>query len=302
MVLDEIQRVDIDDIPDHVQRLYARASLVALFGNLFLLVAKAVVAHVSGSTAVYADAANSASDVVYCLFMGVGLWLSLQPADSSHPHGHRRIEPLVSMGIGLAMSLAGFEAARMGIRAWQAGPSQLSSSWAFAAILITAAIKAVMYVVTLRIARRTGSPALQASATDNLADVLASGMAFVGVGLNRLGFLGADPLAGLCVAVWILYGAAQVLIVSVRQCIGGAPPPELSEAILDRARQVAGVLAVHQVIVEYVGPQVRADIHINMDGRLSLDEVHRVSDRVRETVEALEQVDHAFVHVEPMER
>jgi divalent metal cation (Fe/Co/Zn/Cd) transporter len=69
---------------------------------------------------------------------------------------------------------------------------------------------------------------------------------------------------------------------------------------VESVQSVSGVSNVHRVILEYVGPQIRADIHINMDPRLSLDRVHRVSDAVSEKVEALDDVEHAFIHVEPL--
>ncbi|MCD6521050.1 MAG: cation diffusion facilitator family transporter [Anaerolineae bacterium] len=161
-------------------------------------------------------------------------------------------------------------------------------------------LKGAMFYLVRRIAHLVGSPALLASAKDNLSDVLSSGMA-LGVLGSRFVRTFSAPLAAFCVAAWIFWSAAQVLWESVRQLIGGAPPEEVSEAIVEAVCSVPGVLDVHQVIVEYVGPQVRADIHIDLDGRLSLEEVHRISDQVRERVERLPEVDRAFVHAEPVD-
>ncbi len=97
---EQVHRVDRDNISAATRRLYSRASLVAVVGNLALFGAKWAAAQTSGSSAIYADAANSASDVAYSLLMGLGLWLSLRPPDAGHPHGHRRIESLVSLLIG----------------------------------------------------------------------------------------------------------------------------------------------------------------------------------------------------------
>ena len=73
----EVQRIDEDNIAPRTRRLYLRASAIALVGNLLLVVVKGAAARVSGSSAVYADAANSAADVAYSLFLVIGLWLSL---------------------------------------------------------------------------------------------------------------------------------------------------------------------------------------------------------------------------------
>ncbi|MHB1294467.1 MAG: cation diffusion facilitator family transporter [Anaerolineae bacterium] len=296
----EIKRVDEDNVPRSTHNLYLVSSLIALAGNVLLLLGKAAAARVSGSSALYADAANSASDVVYSLLMGFGLWLSLRPPDLSHPHGHRRFEPLVSIVISAMMTVAGIEAARTGIRTWGAGAQAITSIWAIAMPLATVAIKAGMFLVVGRMGRRALSPALQASARDNLNDVVSSLLALVGILASRLIAPVADPLAALIVAVWIFRGAYLVLRESIGQIAGASASPELTRSVMEAAESVPGVMGVHQVIVEYVGPQVRADLHIDMEGSESLDQVHAVSDAVRSAVEALGEVDHAFVHVEPV--
>jgi divalent metal cation (Fe/Co/Zn/Cd) transporter len=65
---------------------------------------------------------------------------------------------------------------------------------------------------------------------------------------------------------------------------------------------VDGVLGVHRLIADYVGPQVRAELHVDVDGALPFLAAHEISNAVRDAVEALDEVDLAFVHLEPMHR
>lgn len=300
--MEEVQRIDEDNVPPRTRRLYLQASAIAMVGNVLLLAGKGAAAWISGSSAVYADAANSAADVAYSLFLWLALWLSLRPPDLGHPHGHRRIEPLVSVVIGLMMGAAGVQAALAGWRTVQAGPEAITSTWAYVAPAATVPIKLAMYRVVRRIGREVHSPALMASAKDNLMDVVSSAAALIGVSASQLVAPVADPLAAFAVALWILRGAYEVLHEGIRQLIGGAAPPEMTRAVIDAVHTVPGVLDVHQVIIEYVGPQVRADVHIDMDRRANLEEVHEVSDAVRAAIEELVEVDHAFIHVEPVGR
>lgn len=301
MLPSDIQLIDADRIPPHRRRLYVQASVATILGNLGLLLAKGLAVHISRSSAIYADAANSASDVAYSLFMGLGLWLSLRPADASHPHGHRRIEPLVGMLIGGTMGLAGVQALRTGINTWREGTRTVLSTWPVVILVGAGLIKWVMYLAVRRIAQKVASSALHASARDNLSDVVASGMALAGAVGSRYLFA-ADPLAALLVSLWILRGAWGVLWESLRQLTGGAPSPELAQAVINEAHGVPGVLNVHRVILHYAGPEVNVDIHVQTDGHLSLYETHGVSHAVREAVEALGQIDHVYVHVEPVDR
>lgn len=297
---EQIQQVDADNIRPTTRRLYAQASLLAFAGNLLLLVAKGLAARASGSSAVYADAANSASDLVYSLFMGLGLWLSLRPPDTTHPHGHRRIESLVSLAIGIAMALAGVEAARTGLQTWQQGGHPTITVWPILTLLGAALVKAAMYLAMRHMGLRTSSPALLASARDNLSDTVSSAAALVGL-LGSLVLRELDPLAALLVTAWILRGAWQVLSEGMNQLIGGGASPEIHRAVVEAALAVPGVLDTDRVIIEHSGPQVYVDIHIRMQSQSSLDEVHHTSHAVRDAVQELSGVDHVFVHVEPWE-
>jgi len=298
--LSGIQLVDKDNIPARKRRLYVQASVFTFLGNVLLLVGKAIAARISGSSAIHADAANSAADVAYSILMGLGLWLSLRPADAGHPHGHRRIESLVGVLIGAMMGLASAEALLTGIGTWRSGTAPVLSAFPLLILPATGLLKGTMYLIVRRIGERAQSPALLASARDNLTDVISSGMALLGL-LGSQFLFAVDPLAALAVSLWILRAAAQVLWESLRQLIGGSVAPELGHAVLNAARAVPGVLDVNQIIIEYAGPLAYVDMHIDMNGEVSLYEAHRVSDAVCEAVEALDGVDHAFIHVEPIQ-
>jgi len=300
MTQDRIQRVDSDNICATTRRTYTRASLIAVAGNLLLMIGKGLAARVSGSSAVYADAANSASDIVYSLFMGLGLWVSLRPPDATHPHGHRRIESLVSLAIGMAMALAGVEAARTGFQTWQQGGHPTVTLWPIITLLSAALVKGWMYLAIRKIGRETSSPALLASAHDNLNDTLSSATALVGL-LGSIVIRELDSLAAFLVTLLILRGAWQVLSEGMNQLIGGGVSPEMHRAVVQAALAVPGVLDTDRVIIEHSGPRVYVDIHIQMLNQSTLDEVHRASHAVREAVQELPEVDHVFVHVEPWE-
>lgn len=283
------------------QHLYRRAILITLLGNLVLALGKGIVAYYSRSVAVYADAANSASDVLYSLLMILGLWMAMQPPDLSHPQGHSRFEPLVGLMVAIAMSYAGYEAARAAIERLLVGGSAVEPGLPTLVLLLSAAIKAGMYLAIRRLAVALGSPALAVTARDNLSDVLTSAAAFAGVLGSRFVHPLSDPIAGVLVALWIFRAAFEAIHENLKYLTGAGAPRELRHEIAEVASKVPGVLRVHQVITEYVGPQLIADLHINVDGRMSLYEAHHISDAVEEAVAALDEVDRAYVHVEPCE-
>ncbi|HPB39981.1 MAG TPA: cation transporter, partial [Flexilinea sp.] len=100
--------------PEQNNRKTYQALIITLAGNLILALSKLYVAHVSGSSALRADAYNSLSDVLYSVTLVIGMMIAIRPADISHPQGHRRFEPLVGLLISFSMAWAGYQAALWG--------------------------------------------------------------------------------------------------------------------------------------------------------------------------------------------
>ena len=282
-------------------RLYQRAIWIAVLGNGTLALAKGAAAWTSGSTALLATAVDSATDLVYTLFMAWGLWRSQQPADESHPQGHTRIEPIVSVMIALMMGLAGLEVVRQAVNRLQGEPATFAWGWPAVILIGSALVKMFMYLMVRRLGQKARSPAIMASAQDNLADVISAGTALIGVLAASWLHPLADPLAGLAISIWIFRNAAGILVENLGYLTGRAAEPELLERIYAAARHVEGVMDVHRVIADYVGPQVRAELHVDVDGEISFLVAHQISNAVRDAVEALDDVDLAFVHLEPVQ-
>ena len=78
---EQIRRVESTQVKATVRTIYYQAIIIALVGNGALLALKAYAARVSGSSALYSDTANSASDLAYSVLMMIGLWLSMRPLD-----------------------------------------------------------------------------------------------------------------------------------------------------------------------------------------------------------------------------
>lgn len=287
--------------PDTARRKFFRNALIITFvGNLLLMVGKGIVAYLSNSRALYADTANSASDVVYSLMLVLGLWIAQRPPDLSHPQGHSRFEPLVGLVVAAAMTVAGYEAGRASIERFLVGGLAVEPGWPTVALLGSAALKAGMFMSIRAIAQRVDSPTLRTVAQDNLSDVLTSIAAFLGVLGSTLIHPLTDPIAGIIVSVWVFRAAFSAWKENLHYLTGAGASPELRTEIMTVAEAVPGVRGIHQVITEYVGAQLVVDLHIDVDKGLIITEAHDISDKVQEKLEAFPEIDRAYVHVEPL--
>ena len=281
------------------KRLYRRAILTAIAGNFLLAVGKGAAAQISGSSAIFSDASNSLADVLYSMLMAVGLYFAQQPADDSHPQGHSRFEPLVSLFITIMMAAAGFTALHESINRFLSGATAIDLGWPTAALIGSMLVKVVMYSLVKRIGHQADSPAIRASARDNLIDILTSGAALVGVCSSSLIHPLLDPVAGVVVSLWIFRTVWEILYENLGYLTGRGASSENTALIIAAAASVEGVLGVHQVIADHVGPKLRVDIHIDVSECLSLHQAHAIADQVQVQIEALSMVDLAFIHVEP---
>ncbi len=286
--------------PQPLQRaLYNRALIITITGNVVLALAKGLVAHFTGSVAIYADAANSVSDVIYSVMMMLGLWLAQQPPDLSHPQGHSRFEPLVGLVVTFSMAFAGYAAVSTSLARFLTGGEAVEFGLPTLVLLASAAIKAGMFIVITRIARQVSSPTLATTAKDNLSDVLTSVAAFIGVVGSTFIHPLLDPIAGFVVAAWIFRAAFLAGKENLGFLTGAGASEELRQKIVDAAESVPGVLRVHHTMTEYVGPRLVVDLHVNVEGTKTLIEAHAICDRITERLEEFAEIDRAYVHVEP---
>jgi cation diffusion facilitator family transporter len=140
-----------------------------------------------------------------------------------------------------------------------------------------------------------------ATALDNRNDVLTASAALVGVVGARLGVPALDPLAAGVVALGILYTGYQIVQDNVDYLVGSAPPDDLRAEIVHRALDHPDVEGAHDVIAHYVGPEIDVSLHVEVEGDRTLREAHDIETDVMDAIRELDEVDDAFVHVDPKE-
>lgn len=284
------------------RRSLRRIGALVLAVNIALAVAKGVVFWWTGSLAVGSEAVNSLADSAYSIVVLAGLYLTTRPADFDHPHGHERIEPFVSLFVAAGILAAGGFVGYRSVTTILSGTATVTQGPAAVAILvIAAAAKFGLYRYCLRIGRSQHSPAVVATALDNRNDVLTASAALFGVLGARAGYPILDPLAAGIVSIGILLTGVEVIRDNVGYLIGRAPSDDLRSEILERTLELDDVEGAHDVIAHYVGPQVDVSLHVEVEGKLTLFEAHDIETNVKDTIEAIPEVDDAFVHVDPKE-
>ena len=277
-----------------------KATLLGILGNLILFILKFIAGFLYNSIAVISDSFNSLTDIIASVIVYISVKMSSKKADKEHPFGHYRAEPIAGLIVAIFTGILGFEVIKIAFTRLLARESIVASLVPILVLAFTLALKLFMYIYTKKIGIKINSTAILASATDHRNDVLISTAALVGVSGAYLGYAFLDPLVALIIGVWIIVAGYNIGKDNIKFLIGAAPGRELMDKLREISLSVKGVKGIHDVKAHYVGVLLQIEAHISVDKRLTLSKAHAIGKNVSRELEKLEQVDRAFVHIDPV--
>lgn len=273
---------------DVTTREVLRVGWLGFAANLALAAVKMVAGIVGHSQAVVADGVHSVSDVAtdLAVIFGVRYWTA--PADEHHPHGHHRIETLVTAAIGLSLVAVAFGLGVQAVRDLIAGaPPRTPTPVALVAAVLSIAVKEGLYRWTASVGRRVGSQALVANAWHHRSDAFSSVPAVVAVATAMVApsLSAVDRVGALAVCLFILHAAWRIIAPALDQLVDAGAPPEDRERLERIALEVEGVAAAHALRTRYKGSQLSVDLHVEVDGGLTVEEGSQIARRVKRRLE-----------------
>ncbi len=289
--------------------LIRRAAWVGLIVNLILVLIKGITGIIGHSHAVLADAVHSLSDLVtdVALIVGVRFWSA--PADDGHPHGHGRIETLVTAAIGVSLAAVAVGLGHDAIRGPDGryfaplGQAAAPTTIALIGALVSIISKEILYRWTVGVARRCDSPALAANAWHHRSDAISSlpAVLAVGVALIHPAWAFVDRIGAALVCIFILFTALKIVRPVLAQLADRGAPHQDRVLIESLAMEVPGVSGVHGLRSRYSsGSKLQVDLHIEVDGELTVSAGHAIAHAVQSKLmgDGPGVID-VVVHVEP---
>ncbi|MBN2104391.1 cation transporter [bacterium] len=272
--------------------------------NLGLAGIKFLVGFLGSSQAVIADAVHSLSDMTTdcAVLFGVKFWSA--PPDTDHPYGHKRIETLITVVIGMILAGA---AVALGYHAMATirDPHVHRISWiAFLGPMVSILLKELLYRWTVAIGSQVRSPAVIANAWHHRSDALSSIPALIAVAAAYLNpdWTFVDHIGAIIISLFILKVSWSIVRPAVSELSDHGVCENDREAIRQIACQVPGVQEVHAIRTRRLGPNIHVDLHILVNTEMSVREGHMISEHVKTAlIDQGPDIIDVVVHLEPYE-
>jgi cation diffusion facilitator family transporter len=299
-----IASTDHSDSAAETERARRRAMAASLLVSFLMLVGKLTAAVLTGSTAIYSDAAESIIHLFATGFAGFSLWYASTPPDPEHPYGHGKVAYFASAVEGTLILLAAVGIGWMAVQDLVTGHELKQLDVGLYVLAGLTVINLALGWYLIRTGKHTNSLVLVSNGQHVMTDMWTSLGVIVGVGLVWLtGIRWLDPAVGLLVAVNILWTATGLLRRSVYGLLDEADP-DATTALLSELRAAVEedlIAGFHQVRHRRSGDQVWIEYHLMFPGDMPIHEAHARSHRVEDRVDALFPDDDVYVtaHLEP---
>ena len=285
-------------IPGRYQAI-ARVLVRVFVLNLAVALAKIGFGYFSGAVSVLSDGFHSLIDASSNVVGLIGIRAASRPPDEDHPYGHRKFETVASGTFLLFAGLVVLEVLRNAFNHLVGRtPNHQISAASFVVMAATVAVNLFVIWYESRAATRLSSEMLAADAMQTRADVWSSVTVIAALAGTRLGWPILDPLAALVVAGFIGYGGWQIF---------HATTGILSDRVVMQDKDVervvmsvSGVLGCHHIRTRGSEDHVFLDLRVWMAADMRLDEAHRISHVVKDTLMAhYPEIADAIIHIEP---
>ena len=289
---------------DREKRWAAGSSVLAAVALTGL---KLLVGLTTGSLGILAEAAHSALDLVAALMTFFAVRISGKPADRDHLYGHGKIENVSALVETFLLLLTCLWIIYGSIQRLVVKSVEIEVNvWSFAVMVTSIVVDVSRSRVLYRVARKYNSQALEADALHFSTDIWSSGVVILGLGCVKLSewvpkwvFLHyADAIAALLVALIVVQVGSRLGLRTVHALLDTAPPG-LEEKITAAVEALPEVSNCHQVRLRASGAQHFIDVHILMDGNLTLKQAHALTEEIERVIQQLVPGADVTVHPEP---
>ena len=281
-------------------RLMRNATYASVAVACTLIFIKVIAYVVTGSVALLSSLIDSCLDAIASILNLLAVRHSLTPADEDHRFGHGKAEPLAGLGqaafiIASSLFLI-FQALNRLVEPRPVDHGMIGIVVTIISLLLTIVlVRFQKHVVT-----KTGSLAVEADSIHYLSDIILNLSVIVALVCSAyLGWPTADPIFALGIAAYIIYSAWTIVINAYNQLMDRELPEQDRDTIITIARQHPEVVSLHELRTRTSGKDVFIQLHLEMNGEITLNVAHRIADEVEEEIRQAFPGADILIHQDP---
>lgn len=277
------------------------ASIFGISGNILLMIIKGIVALLTGSQAMTADAFNSAGDIFSSLMTYIGNKISSKPSDEDHNLGHGKAEYIYSMLISISMILMAMLVLKDSFISLVKGKTYDFSLWLIVVCLITIIVKLLLFIYTNKLYKKYNNLLVKANSKDHFNDMIITSVNLISCLLSLKGIYFLDGIVGIIISLWIMYISIKLFIESYNVLMDKSISIETKNEvyeIIDRHKEVKKVIHFNSTPVGY---KYQISFTIYVDGNMSTFDSHDIANKLeKEIIKEIEEIYLVIIHVNPI--
>jgi cation diffusion facilitator family transporter len=282
-----------------------RVTLLGLIINVVLASVKIAAGVFGNAYVLIADGIESALDVGGSLVIWGGLKFAARPPDATHPYGHGKAEPIAAVVVAIGVLAAALGLAIQSVRELFL-PHHAPAPFTLIVLVVVVITKEILYRYVVRFGRDVESTAVQTDAWHHRTDAMTSVAAFIGISISLIGgpaWQSADNWAALFACAFIAGNGYLLLQPALHEIMDTAPRGTIVDLVRNAAASVPGVIEVDKSLVRKMGLNFYVDLHVGVDGNISVREGHHIAHEVKRAIQATDpRIVDVLVHVEPARR
>lgn len=280
--------------------LTSRAALASVAVAIFLVGLKVWASWETGSVAMLGSLADTALDLIASLITFFGVRVAAVPPDDDHRFGHGKAEAIAALAQVVLISVSAIGIAWRGIERLGSGARTEGLELGITVSLIAMAATLGLLAYQRTVIKKTGSVAIMTDHVHYQSDLLLNLAVIIALLLDQtLGFGLADPLFGIAIAAWLMFGAWRGASHAIDQLMDREWQPEKRDRFLAMVNAHPEMHGIHELKTRTSGGVDFAQFHIWLDPEMTVEEAHRVMDEIEERiVEEFPGVD-VLIHPDP---
>ncbi|WP_150539761.1 cation diffusion facilitator family transporter [Actinobacillus vicugnae] len=280
-------------------KLVKRAANLAIFVACLLILIKAFAWWKTGSISILAAMTDSVVDLLASITNILVLRFALLPADENHTFGHGKAESLAAIAQSAFIAGSAVFLVLQGIHKLTnpefIQSSEIGAVVSFISIIVTAGL--VWY--QKKVVALTKSPAIAADSLHYQTDLFMNAAILVAMLLNLYGFIYADAIFAITIALYIGINAFKMFWEAVQVLLDQALPQEEIDQILDIVAKHESIIGIHDLLTRQVGAVRFIQLHLELADNLTLIEAHDITDALEQKILAIFPRSEIIIHQEP---